>query len=185
MKFYSDAYCPFPALLKNDPAGQNLIDEGGGFDLNNRDVRFVFIFRNPLDQFVSMYNHLKNHKSGIIRGYFNKYGTFNYFSDLADMIINGALDSYLKLYASYAWSLPFYTGQIKMVSYESFIRDPLAGMKSILDFVDTMPDYELIANELQQALACSQPEALKRVENKLGTTLADDQMQTDGQNVDL
>lgn len=121
---------------------------------------------------------MKNHRLHLLKGYFNEDGRFCFFSDVNDLILNGVMDSYLKFYLSYAWSLEKYKKQIKFISYESFKRDPLEGMKSILDFVDTMPSYDDISTQLKKVLDFCSPDSLQQVEREMGTTLAGDQQQT-------
>ena len=63
---FHHAYCPYPKLFYNETSTKKLISEYGGFDLNNDNVRIVFVYRNPLDQCVSMFNHYRNHQNYLI-----------------------------------------------------------------------------------------------------------------------
>ncbi len=182
LRFYNDGYDVLGATIEDNPNMKTLHDDLGGFDFANENTRIVFIYRNPLDQFVSYYNHMENHVDETTRGYQDQNGKFHFFEDLNDFIFNGALDSYLKMYASFAWSMPKYGNQIKMIPYETVKNDPHSAMCEILYFIDSATDPSLIPDDLDLAIACCAPAVLKQAEKNAGITLARDQKWTEAPN---
>mgnify|MGYP001266697781 CR=1 FL=1 len=179
LSYFNPGHDIFLKLLKTIPQFIDVFNSGEGFDFNDKKSRIVFIYRNPLDHFISYYNSRPNHVDDSTRGYFDIGGSFHFFENIEDFIFKGGLDSYLKLYASYIWSMPKYGDRIMIISYESLVKDPYATMSNILDFVDSAPDPRRIPNELDLAVASSAPRVIRLLEQEYECTLGMDQHPTD------
>lgn len=179
---FSAAYNSFVGVIQNDAKAREFVANNGGFDPENKNARFVLIYRNPLDQMVSYYKHAQNHVDPTLQGYTNSQGDYQKFDDLSDFIFNGALDAYIKYYLSYVWSLDRYGERIKMIAYERLRDSPFEVLSEILVYAESNPAPSQLSWQIKKAIHYCQPEQLKALERAAGSTMANDQKQTEREN---
>jgi hypothetical protein len=141
---------------------------------HNPDLRVVYIYRNPLDQAVSFFQHAQNHKDEKHR-YIVQNGQKKYFQDVNDFIITVGITSYLKQFLSFYLVREQYSDQLLFVPYEELKRDLKATYKNILHFMghEITP---LNNNYIMDALKFIDMKNLKSLEVKLGHSIGDDQL---------
>jgi hypothetical protein len=129
-------------------------------------VKIIFVFRNPLDQVVSMARHLKNH----INTEADKW------SDITKKEVKMHLiRAYLKMYLSYYYMENRFRKQIKFISYEQLFTNTETVLKDILQFFDFDLNKDNRENLFKKALSFVSMESLRTLELKTGNTLAKDQ----------
>ncbi len=129
----------------------------------NPDARIVFVYRNPFDFVVSMYNHFEHHKSR----------EDDSPVDLT-LFIDRVMPQYLKSYVSHLEGRRRFPNAIKMVSYESLMADKSNVIREMLRFFGH-PVGEAQDAAFQLALEYNRPEVMREIELFSGETLARDQ----------
>lgn len=183
---FPDIYSVCPEKYKHEWDQLNFYIEGynGGYnfiDLNkdkffaslNPKSKYVYIYRNPLDQCVSYFEHGKNHKDEN-HTYIIKDGERHYFRDANDFVINAGISSYLKQFLSYYLVNKKYEDTLMMVTYEELVRHPEESYRKILRFLD----HDILQHNddhLFRALNFIKAENLRAHELKAGRSLANDQ----------
>jgi hypothetical protein len=130
----------------------------------NKKVKIIFVFRNPLDQIISLSKHYENHITPIPN------------SDLkSEESIMYMINQYIKMYLTYDYMKKLYPENIKFISYEELSSNPRKIIEDILEYYN----FDLsISNRLKtfdNVLDIVTPKALRELELRTGKTLANDQ----------
>lgn len=144
--------------------------------VNNPEVRIVYVYRNPLDQAVSFFNHIRKHKDAINRFYTDEQGQKVEITSVKLYLFQVGLESYLKQYMTFKYMAEKYPGQIVMKSYESLQQSPSQHFLSMLEFMGHFPHEEGHVDVFERALQLSDKDTMKRMENRLGHALGNDQL---------
>lgn len=131
----------------------------------NENVRIVFVFRNPLDQIISLSRHFENHKTPPL----NLNIVKNSWS--IDVLVN----AYLQTYLSYEYMRKLYPDNIMFVTYENLMESPFNVMKDILKYYSFDLSVGGRMDSFSEILGLVTPESMREIELKMGTTLAGDQ----------
>jgi len=130
----------------------------------NKNTKIIFLYRNPLDQIISLSKHFKNHISPLANS-----GLDNNESII--LLIN----QYLKMYLTYDYMKKQYPDNIKMVSYEKLVKDPKDMIKDILEYYNFDLTIDNRMELFEKTLELVTPKALRELELRMGKTLAGDQ----------
>ena len=151
--------------------GYNFINReiGKAYDLNfNKNLKIIYLYRNPISQFFSMYNYNFNHKISFYR----KISELSF----SEFIFNtSALDSYIKQFHTYRVMKKHYPRNIKLISYENLVRNPDEIFLEMCDFFGVFENTNENINIISKAVKFSSTENLKKIEAILGHSLANDQ----------
>ncbi len=131
-------------------------------------AKIVYVYRTPLDQFISAFNHCKNHKD---KNHRLKVRNFK------EYVFNvSALDSYIKHFHSFRYIGDLYSKQVLFISYEDLIKDPEKNFYNIISFLK-IEGYKNknVKNIIKDAVKSCSPDQVKILEKKLGRSLANDQ----------
>ena len=141
----------------------------------NPDVRIVYVYRNPLDQAVSFFKHLQKHVDKSQCFYQDAQGNQVEMTTVSQYFRAVGLESYLKQYLTFKWTAEFFPEQIKLMTYEALTKDPSAHFQSVLAFLGDYSIFDEHMAVFQNALKYSDKDAMKKLENKLGGALGNDQ----------
>lgn len=124
-----------------------------------REVKTVFVYRNPLDQMVSHFKHTKSFPADVDLND-NERAQLN---DLAKfMLQEGALDSYIKLYLTFHL-MQTQNDNLLFVAYEDLMRDPGHNIQRIMQHLDIPYD----PSTFNDALNLSAKQNMRALETKL------------------
>ena len=134
--------------------------------INNR-ARIVLLFRNPLDQSVSLFNHMKGHSK--LADFLARFAT------PGDFLRRSNLDAYLKLYVSFAETASLFPHNVLMMPYENLREDTAQALSTILSFMgaDLGPPERGAA--VMAATEAASTSNMRKLEQTLGRSLANDQ----------
>ncbi len=161
--------------------GETYIQEEKSWDsLNpagNADARIVYLYRNPLDHFVSYYSHIQNHVVDKHRYYLLPDGKRRKIKNLHDFVFEfGALGAFIKHYYSFRQMAALFPGQVMLMPYEQLTTDPRNAFEALLSFIGMPMDNPLKRYMFSEALTMSSKESMVRIEETLGRSLIGDQI---------
>ncbi|MEA2098281.1 MAG: sulfotransferase domain-containing protein [Patescibacteria group bacterium] len=143
----------------------------------NSNVRIVYIYRNPLDQAVSFFRHIRYHKDKK-----HQYATINGKTDFLkneiDFLKKVGLNSYLKQFLTYYLLKHQYRKNLMMLSYEDILKYPERAFKDILLFFCHKIDTDKKKKSFNDAIKFISMDNLKSFEKNLGHSFGDDQQST-------
>lgn len=125
--------------------------------------KIVFIYRNPLDQMISYYNHFRALPPNSLtwRIDMNKLS-------IGDFIFkHGALDSYIRMFYTFHIAKKHYPDLIMFVPYEEMIADRHTIIKSMMQHLQ-IPFND---DAFTRALSLTSIDNLRQVENRLNRDL--------------
>lgn len=131
----------------------------------NNDVKIVFVYRNPLDQIISLERHFRNHINSPIEN-------IN-FKDIEGKLM--LINVYLKMYLSYLYMKKKFPKQIYFVTYEDLIQNKKKNLVEILKFFNFSLDNQHKLQMFNKVLNLVSHESLRNLELNSGKTLANDQ----------
>ncbi len=142
----------------------------------NRDAKLVYVYRNPLDQAVSYFRHMQNHKNQDLKYYTNLNDKKCLVASVSEYVFVAGLDSYIKQYLTWKLMKEKYYNNIFLIKYEELVRNPISIFKKALlhlgHDVDKTKNQELFA----QAIRLSSKDSMKNIENLIGHALGNDQI---------
>lgn len=150
--------------------GYNFLDREIGNTYNpvhNKNIKIMYIYRNPLTQIYSSYNYNKNHKSKFQRN-ISKLPLSKFCFEVS------AIDSYIKQFHTYKVMQRHYPDNIKLLSFEELVENKEENFLKICDFFNIFKDQGSEINLIQKAIEFTNKENLKKVEKVLGHSLAND-----------
>jgi len=150
---------------------------------SNSAVRIAYIYRNPLDQAVSFFHHILNHKDAGMRQWTDEHGGLREFADVWEFIDHSGLEAYIKHYLSFRYMQERYPKNILMLTYEQLSRDPGAAFTRILGHFGHDLSSPARVAAFTRALQLSSMDSMKRIENGLGRSLGNDQANPDSRHV--
>ncbi len=132
-------------------------------------TKIVFVYRNPLDQFISYFRHLQH---SITDDHSYKAGKNASDIGLEDFIFyEGALDSYIKQLKTFDKVSQNFPDLILFVPYEELINNKKSALLRIIDHLGIKYD----AAAFQKAMELTSLDQMIAIENKTGTSLGRDQ----------
>lgn len=169
LAFYSPGYNYGEALMGRDAAtGLNPV--------RNSHARIVYLFRNPLDQCISCWEHAQRHRDERQRQMLQPDGTLRPIKDLLDFIFNAsALDSFIKHFHTFKVMQARYGDNVLMVSYEAMVTAPEAAFEMMLAHLGSPAVTDAERKCVAQAVAMCSRDSMKRVEERIGHSLPNDQ----------
>ena len=158
---------------------------------HNSQAKLVYLYRNPLDQTVSFFEHGQKHKDKNVLARPNDRGEDAGSADgLAllpispnDFFFSHNFDSFLKQYLSWKLSEKIFPNQIKMVSYEDLVRKPTDAFASIVDFMGVNQKGHEFSEHIEGALKLSSKDNIRKYENWMGQSLGRDQTDPNSRHV--
>lgn len=149
------------------------------FIKHNSLVKYIYIYRNPLDQAISFFRHSRNHKD-TKHHYVLENGKKHYFKDEVDFLLKVGLNSYLKQFLSFYFLKEKYSKILMMLPYENVIRDPEKNFISMLSFLGHPINSARKEKCFRNALEFISMDNLKEFEKQIGHSLANDQQSSKG-----
>ena len=143
--------------------------------LLSANIRIIYLYRNPLDQMVSFYRHIQNHKQSTTRTFEDNEGREITFESLSHFLRAGAVEGYLKQFTTYDFMRKRGTPQLLMMPYEDLLLDPERAFNRILVHLDLPPVDIGYKDAFAKALNATKPESLKNLERAMGAPLGRDQ----------
>lgn len=134
--------------------------------LQNPQARIIHLYRNPLDQAISICRHLKHHLLA------NEVGDVD---DLFGFIRNVNLESYIKIHFTFEKMREAFPANILMIPYEEMIACPEATFSRMLNFYGISLKSEMAQAALKRAISLASIDNMKALENKSGESLGKDQ----------
>ncbi|MBF0382024.1 MAG: tetratricopeptide repeat protein [Magnetococcales bacterium] len=149
----------------------------------NKNVRIVYLFRNPLDHAVSFFFHSRNHITAELRKYTQIKSGQSESDALKNYFFKYLLGCYIKQYTTFKMMSELYPQQIKMVHYEELKAYPNQTFSGILQHFDHDPSTPKRALALQKALKHTEIGEMKKTEAKNRHSLAIDQMSNNSSHI--
>ncbi len=143
--------------------------------LLSANIRIVYLYRNPLDQMVSFYRHIQDHRQDSTRSFIDAEGREIAFRDLGHFVRAGALEGYIKQYQTYDFMRRRGTPQVLMLPYEDLVERPDAAFRRILGHLDLPPIGGDLEGAFGKTLNATKPESLRNLERAMGSSLGRDQ----------
>jgi hypothetical protein len=134
----------------------------------NRRVRIIYLYRNPLDQIVSVYHHFRRHR--------DYQGMIARIPDERALLRETGLDSYIKQFLTFRHMATAFPDNVMLVSYEELMRAPAGAFSRMLEFWNLRVDSAERRSALAKSLENSSVAKLRELETKLGHSLADDRV---------
>jgi len=142
-------------------------NDKANFDFHkNHELKVVFVYRNPYDCLLSLYDHLQEHKN---------YNLVN--KSLDDFAID-VFPNYIKSYISFREMKLKFKDNILLVSYEDLVEERKEYFSEICQFIsiDIQDNFD---SAFEQAYEYTDISKMKSLEKFMGQTLAGDQKQYD------
>jgi hypothetical protein len=125
----------------------------------------VFVYRNPLDQAVSYFRYSQNHKDAT---YSSVNGRPLSAVPLREYLLDSALPSYAKQFISFQTLAERQPAQVRLVSYEQLIADPVDVLAGILDHLSGTARQR---PALADAVRLARREHMMAIEREIGRSL--------------
>ena len=142
---------------------------------------WVYIYRNPLDHFVSMFHHLENHIHGPLMEYYDENGSIQNCTTPFEFAKHHGIQSFMKQYLTHKWSKEKFNDKVLMMSYESMKRDTHVPFKKIVDFFKINEYFP--EDIMEKALELCSLDQMKKLEKKMGHSIGYDQTKKGSQHV--
>ena len=141
---------------------------GSEYNLNtNNKLKIVYIYREPLSQFLSSFKYNQNHSA--------KDQAKQKKIDFRDFCFkSSAVDSYIKHFHTFKVMKIVYPDNILLVKYEDLISKPFNTFSKILYFFNILNDDLVDKKDIEKAIKFVSKDNLKKIENKMGRSLAND-----------
>lgn len=138
----------------------------------HKDVRIVYVYRNPLDHLLSYFRFGQKHVDDIHRTKILSDGTRVPVTELHDFVFDfGGLDGFIKHYYPFKQMSLKLPNNILMVSYESLITNQNEIINEILKFINMDSDTSAKRAIVSRALAMCTKDALLSIEEKMGRSM--------------
>lgn len=141
----------------------------------NKNSKIVYFYRNPLDQAVAAFRDMQNHKFEHLRFRYDESGQKIPIKDAKDWIFTVGLTGYIKQFFTFKEMQKKYPKNIIMISYENLVRNPQKTFGDVLEHFGYLVDSDEKKAKIEQAIMLASKENLKKVEEKIGRTLANSQ----------
>lgn len=175
LRFYVDGFNYGSNVIKNH---MTVFDPE-----QNPNARVVYVYRNPLDQAVSFYNHSMHHKESKHRYFLDQQESSIRIDSVKKYILQVGIDAYIKQFITYQIMGKLYPEQILLLSYEGLMRDPKSHFKSILSHFGNDTESLMHQTAFTEALKLSDRNSMKNFENSLGRSLGNDQTNTNERHI--
>lgn len=127
-------------------------------------TKIVFVFRNPLDQLISLFKHYNHYPADEDLARTNS----DPYKGLEEFIFDQhALDSYIKVFYSYHVMMQKFPQLFLSIPYEQLLHARTQTLRNIISFLDLPFD----ADAFNQAIALTSKEALSKHENTQNKSL--------------
>jgi hypothetical protein len=161
--------------------GEELIREHKSWNLlnpaHNPQARIVYLYRNPLDHFVSFYNHAQHHVNENHRRKLMLDGTQAPIESMHDFVFNaGVLGAFIKHYYSFRQMHLHYPQQILLMPYEQLTQQPRDAFTKILTFLGAPPDTPVKKCLFDYTLDMCSKDSILAIEAKLKRSIVGDQI---------
>lgn len=141
--------------------------------IRNKNAKIIYIYRNPLDQFLSMFNHLIHHSELSYR-YMKKNGKEELIKSLPEFIFEASgIDSYIKQYHSFVYMKKNYPDNFLLVTYEDLMKNPDMILKRMLEFLGNPVITPTQQDAFRIARALTLIDSMKKIEEKSGRPLGE------------
>ena len=141
----------------------------------NKGARIVYLYRNPLDQAVSFFRHVLNHKDQRYRYRKDFQGNMVLMTSVREYIDHVGLEAYIKQFLTFKIMRDIWPDNIIMITYENLMRDPKAVFLRILKHFGHTVDNPDHLRKVDIAISLSSKDSMKNIENKIGHAVGDDQ----------
>ena len=148
---------------------------------SNINLSVIYVYRNPLDQIVSFYDHSINHLDKALMAPPAKFGSSQPYRSASDLAMRGGAESYLKQYLTFRYFADQNLPQLMMVKYEDQMRDPHTQFDEILRFSGANIDPDRRRQLIADAVTLSNPASVSQIEKSENRAIGDDQKIGDGQ----
>lgn len=152
----------------------------GEWDLLNPKVnpqsKIVYLYRNPLDHFVSYFRHSQSHVDDSHRFKYLASGSRLPITNIHDFVFSfGALSAFIKHYYTFKQMQLHFPNNIMMMPYEHLTANPKQIFHQILSFLGAAPDNPTKLKLLKDSVDMCSKESLMKIESKMNKALGNDQ----------
>lgn len=140
----------------------------------NRNAKIVYFYRNPLDQAVSFLARLPDYQRKHTMYKKDASGGKVFFTDVKEYIYSAGLDAYIKQFFTFKEMRKIFPKNILMIPYEHLIREPEKTFTALLEHFGYEAQSEWQKVKVRQAIELASQENLKKAEQKLGMSLANE-----------
>lgn len=137
------------------------------YPIFNKEVKILYIYREPLSQIFSLYNYCKDHKD-LIHRKFSSVPLIDFYTKVS------AVDSYIKQYHTFKYMSNRYPNNVYMMKYENLISDPTKYFSEACELFNIMSSNYSIKNNIKAAIDFVSIDNLKSIEKKTSRSLAND-----------
>lgn len=142
---------------------------------HNPAARIVYLYRNPLDHFVSYYHHAQEHKDDMHRIKTLRVGASLPIKNLHDFVFDfSALEAFVKQYYTFKQMHQHFPEHVMLIPYEHLTAKPNETFFKILSFIGAAPKGAIEQHLFNEALAMCSKDSLMSVEASLGRSLVGD-----------
>lgn len=142
----------------------------------NNQVRIVYFYRNPLDQAVSIFRHLQSFRDQKAKYRQDSKGNLILMSSVREFIHCVGIDLYIKHFLTFKVMKNLYPKNILLCKYEDLVRQPKDTFLRVLNHFSHFPEDAEQLPKIEEALKLCSLESMKKLENLLGRSLGDDQI---------
>lgn len=144
----------------------------------NKKAKIIYIYRNPLDQCVSYFQHSLGHiNRDRLLCYRNDKGIECRVKDEREFLFNVGLSSYIKQYLTFKLMKQICPDSILMLPYEDLSRQSAFNFLRILDFMGQEVSSKNHQKVIGRALNMCSRDSVKRIERISGQSICGDQKQ--------
>ncbi len=141
----------------------------------NRDIRIVYIYRNPLDQAVSYFRHTQKHRQPTTRTAIDSTGREVAIKDARDYLRRVGIEAFIKQYFTYHCMSERFADNVRMICYENLAREPEKTFMEMLNFLNFQIDTEEKWRCFRRAAKSTTIESLRNLETAIAAPLGRDQ----------
>ncbi len=139
----------------------------------NRNSKLIFYYRNPLDQNVSFFKGIQNHKDKNLLSFFNKKtNEREYFKDISHFLRTVGMDMYIKHFLSFKLVEELFPNNVLLMSYENLVNDPEENFIKALKFLGHNIKLKKYESEFFEALDLSSKESIMALEKRYGHAIS-------------
>jgi hypothetical protein len=131
----------------------------------NKNVRIAYYYRNPLDQAVSFFRHIQNHKDQLHRYRKNLQGNMVLMTSVKEYLHHVGLEAYIKQFLTWKIMKQIYPDNILLTKYETLVRNPTCTFTKVLEHFGHDISEPTHKEKIAQAIALSSKDSMQKIEN--------------------
>lgn len=149
----------------------------------NKDLKLVYFFRNPLDQAVSFFKHIQDHKNKNLRYRTDSEGNKVLMENVKEYLHLVGFEAYLRQYLTFKFMKALYPDNIMMITYEALVRNPRETFSTVLTHFGHNVGDSGNEEKFDLALKLSNKDTMQKMESSLKGSLGGDQIGQDSKHI--